>query len=322
MIVIISNLIYTIYKKGGEATMMDYRLQVFIAVVEHRNFSKAAKELHMTQPAVSQYIRALEDDFGTRLLERTNKYVRLNKAGEMIYYHAKEIIGSYVKMNHLVDDLLNEAKGPLTIGASYTFGEYVLPPMIAKLKENYPDIKPILTIDNTKIIANLTDTHQLDIGIVEGNFVNKDLYVKELTDDRMYVVSSPFHPLFEKEAITLTDLQDETWILREPGSGTREATEELFQQLNLSPSNVITFGSTQSIKGAIEAGLGISLLSQWAIQKELQSEELVILPYEKLTYKRNFSLIKKSSFQTKALQVFLALLEEESIFPKHLFTKK
>src|SRR5690625_4269589 len=117
---------------------MDQYLRVFITVVERENFTRAAEELHMTQPAVSQYIRLLEEDIGTRLLERTNKYVRLNQAGEIVYHHAKEISGLYTKMQNLVDDLTEKAKGPLAIGASYTFGEYVLPRLLANLCTEYP----------------------------------------------------------------------------------------------------------------------------------------------------------------------------------------
>ncbi|MFK4997235.1 LysR family transcriptional regulator [Bacillus sp. N9] len=121
---------------------MDQHLRVFVIVAEKQNFSRAAEELHMTQPAVSQYIRALEDKIGTRLLERTNKYVRLNKAGEIVYHHAKEIIGLHTKMQNLVDDLVNKVSGPLSIGASYTYGEYVLPHIIANLKRlsRYPSL--------------------------------------------------------------------------------------------------------------------------------------------------------------------------------------
>ena len=102
---------------------MEQSLIVLIKVVEKENFSRAAKELHMTQPAVSQYIRTLEENIGVRLLERTNKYIRLNKAGEIVYHHAKEITGLHAKMQNLADDLVNKASGPISIGAGYTFGE-------------------------------------------------------------------------------------------------------------------------------------------------------------------------------------------------------
>src|SRR5699024_2462671 len=117
---------------------MDQHVIVFIKVVERHNFSRAAEELLMTQPAVSQYIRTLEENIGARLLERTNKYVRLTKAGEIIYFHAKEIVGLYTRMQTLVDDLINQASGPLSIGASFTFGEYILPESLQKCNETTP----------------------------------------------------------------------------------------------------------------------------------------------------------------------------------------
>lgn len=289
---------------------MDQHLQVFVTVVEKQNFSRAAEALHMTQPAVSQYIRIFEENFGVRLLERTNKYVRLNKAGEIVYHHAKEIIGLYNRMDNLVDDLTNKPNGPLSIGASYTFGEYVLPHIIAALQANYPDIHPTVQIGNTAEIADSVTHHQLDIGIVEGHFKNeKQLNTEAFAEDFMVVVASPDHPLARKtNDVVIKDLEEQTWILRETGSGTREAAEKLFQRFEISPVNFMNFGSTQPIKVAIEAGLGISLLSEWAIQKELNNGDLQILDVRGLPFTRQFSIVTASPFQTKALQVFIDLL--------------
>nr|GGG80866.1 LysR family transcriptional regulator [Virgibacillus oceani] len=277
-------------------------------VAEKKNFSRAAEELHMTQPAVSQYIRTLEENIGARLLERTNKYVRLTKAGDIVYHHAKEIVGLYTKMQKLVDDLTNNASGPLAIGASFTFGEYVLPKLIAKLQETYPEIEPAVTIGNTTEIAELVTSHQLDVGIVEGKFKQQQLKEDKFAEDHMVVVASPYHELANKERVQLDDLEDVTWIIREQGSGTREATDNMFHSLGITPKKVMNFGSTQPIKEGVEAGLGISLLSKWAIQKELRNEELKMLHVKGLPFKRQFSIITTSPFQTKALEVFIDLL--------------
>ncbi|GGE27460.1 LysR family transcriptional regulator [Pullulanibacillus camelliae] len=292
---------------------MDHYLQVFVTVAEKKNFSRAAEELHMTQPAVSQYIRTFEDNFGVRLLERTNKYVRLNKAGEIVYHHAKQIVGLYTKMHHLVDDLANKASGTLSIGASYTFGEYIIPHIIAKMQSLYPSIQPTVTIGNTSDIAQLTLNHQLDVGIVEGHIkTEKDLCIEEFTDDYMSVVASPQHPLAIKHEVTIKDLEEQRWILREFGSGTREAAETVLKRFEISPTQIMSLGSTQPIKEAVEAGLGISLLSQWTIQKELRHGDLKILKLKGLPYVRKFSIVTTSSpFQTKALQVFLDLLKHD-----------
>lgn len=295
---------------------MDYHLQVFVTVVEKENFSRTAEKLHMTQPAVSQYIRTLEENIGTKLLERTNKYVRLNRAGEIVYHHAKEILGLYTNMQRLVDDLEDKANGRLMIGASYTFGEYVLPRIIANLQTRYPDIESVLSIGNTAEIAHLVATHQLDIGIVEGHFEDVQLHTESFADDTMVIIAASNHTLHEKPFVDIQDLANETWIVRENGSGTREATEKMFQTLGFTPLKQMTIGSTQAIKESVEAGMGITMLSQWAIQKELKSGDLHIIPVKGMPFLREFSIITKSSFQTRALEVFIQLLRGEKEFTK------
>ncbi|MBB4822826.1 DNA-binding transcriptional LysR family regulator [Sporosarcina luteola] len=296
---------------------MDTQLQIFITVAEKQSFSRAAEIHHMTQPAVSQYIRSLEEEIGVRLLERTNKYVRLNTAGNIVYHHAKEIMALYGKMQHLVDDLTNKASGTLAIGASYTFGEYVLPHLLADLKERYPAIIPTVTIGNTSTIAQLVARHKLDVGIVEGQYQESKLIAEELAEDSMVIVCSPSSPLVElrkeAEAIDLKRLENEVWIIRESGSGTREAMDTVFKKHGISPASLMHFSSTQPIKESVEAGLGISLLSYWAIQKELKHGELCVLHVKGLPYIRTFSVVTGTPFQTKALEVFIDLLRESKL---------
>lgn len=300
---------------------MDQHLKVFVTVVEKKNFSRTAEELLMTQPAVSQYIRALEERVGTRLLERTNKYVRLNKAGAIVYHHAKEILGLYTTMQNLVDDLMEQANGPLTVGASYTFGEYVLPRVFATLKKLYPNIEPSLTIGNTSEIAGLVARHQLDVGIVEGHFKEQQLHVEEFALDYMSVVATSDHDLAQKDQIDIQALKNERWIVREKGSGTREAMDSMFQEFDFSPARLMSFGSTQSIKEAVEAGLGVALLSHWTIQKELRNGDLCTIAVTGLPFAREFSIITKSPFQTKALEVFLSLLRDDKKLPHPIISE-
>lgn len=290
---------------------MDYHLQVFVMVAEKKSFSRAAEELHLTQPAVSQYIRALEDSVGTRLLERTNKYVRLNQAGEIIFHHAKEILSLYTKMQCLVDDLTNKASGPISIGSSYTFGEYILPRIIAKLQNLYPEISPSITIHNTKEIIDLVTNHQLDVGIIEGIYKGGKLVTEIVAEDHMVIVASPDHRLMKKkEEIPISELEEETWIVREKGSGTREATENLFRIYEITPKRLMEFGSTQLIKESVEAGIGITLLSRWAIEKELQNHYIELIKVKGLPFKRNFSIVTNTIFQTKVLKTFFETLHQ------------
>ena len=289
---------------------MDQYLEVFIKVVEKQNFSKAGEELHMTQPAVSQYIKALEESLGTRLLERSSRYVYLNQAGEIVYRHAKEILALYAKMQTSLDDLTNHARGSISIGASYTFGEYILPRIIAKLRKNYPLIMPSVKIQNTQQIIELVAAHQIDIGIIEGSFHNEKLYTEAISYDEMFVVASPDHPLVvdTTKVRSITDLRDEMWILREKGSGTRQAADKLFEMYSMAPKNIMEFGSNQIIKESVEEGLGISLLSKWAIENELNDGYIGTIPVLELPFKRTFSIVTHTLYQTKTLKTFIETL--------------
>jgi len=290
---------------------MDHLLLVFIEVVEKKNFSRAAEELHMTQPSVSQQIQILEKNLGTKLLNRTNKFVELTKAGEIVYSHAKEITGLYKRMSTLVDDLMNEANGLLKIGASYTFGEYVLPHILANLKLKFPNIIPSVLIGNTKEIAQAVLTHHIDVGIVEGEYVHQNLFMETVATDELYIMAGVDHALAKNKVVTIKQLENETWIVREEGSGTREATERLFETLNISPTQLVEFGSTQLIKEAVEAGLGISYLSDLTVKKEKLLNTITLLNVEGTPIKRNFSILTEPvQLQTKSMQVFITLIQD------------
>ena len=292
---------------------MDQSLLVFVTVVEKKSFTRAAEALHMTQPAVSQYVQILERNIGTKLLDRNNKFVQLNKAGEIVYHHANEIIGLYTQMQNLVDDTMNKASGKLAIGASYTFGEYVLPHVVAYLQAQHPLIKPKITIANTTRISDWVDNRQLDIGIVDGEIHHSQLPMEAFADDLMYIVAAKNFPCGYRK---ISDLANETWIVREEASGTRKATEKMFSELNFHPKNIMEFGSTQIIKESVQAGLGITLLSHCTIQKELSLGILKIINAAGTPFQRKFSLITPPTrFKTKATEVFIDILREHRGLP-------
>lgn len=184
---------------------MDQALYVFITVAEQQNFTRAAEMLHMTQPAVSNHIHSLERSLNIKLLERTNKYVRLNKAGEIVYHHAKDILNLHTRMENLLDDLKNTVSGTLSIGASYTYGEYVLPYKISTLLRSYPLLNPSITIRNTNEIIDLMMHHQIDVGIIEGESTNERLKITPFAQDQLSVIAASDHPLFSKKKISLLD---------------------------------------------------------------------------------------------------------------------
>ena len=288
-----------------EVRTIEQKFIVFLAVVAEKNFSRAASKLFISQPAISQYIQALEAELGTILFERGRKGVVLTKAGEIVLKHVKELKSVYESMAKEVEENIHEPKGMLKIGASYTFGEYVLPYVIAMLLKQYPLIQPSIVIGNTKEIGEGVANRKLDIGLIEGETHHSSLDIQHVAKDTMYIVAHKKHPLLLKDSVKKEDLQDVTWLIRERGSGTREAIERFFLLYEIKPSKTLEFGSTQIIKESVEAGIGISLLSAWAVRKELHHGVFQYLKMEGMPLRRNFSMIKaRSQFETKACEVF------------------
>ncbi|MBU8918896.1 LysR family transcriptional regulator [Neobacillus sp. 114] len=292
---------------------MDYHLLTFVTVAEKKNFTRAAEALHISQSAVTLSIKVLEKQYELKLLDRSNKYVRLTKAGEILYQHAKQILSLYDRMNRLIDELTHSASGILTIGSSYTFGEYLLPRIISEFTEEFPLIKPNIAIRNSHRIISQLLRGELDLGIVEGVVENPKLHIQPFAQDEMVLIVSPKHPLVSKQEVELQGLKDETWIIREKGSATRQAINQLFLENNFSPNEIRSFGSSQIIKESVEAGLGISILSIHTIRKEMELKSLHTLRIKNNPLIRNFCfVIPKMDLQPRSVSLFLSFLENYS----------
>ncbi len=177
-------------------------------------------------------------------------------------------------------------------------------------------IKPTITIGNTKEITELVTSHQLDIGIVEGDFKHEKLYIESFAEDLMFIITSANHRYANRKELRISELSEETWIVREEGSGTREATEKMFAKFQFHPHNIMEFGSTQIIKESVEAGLGITLLSHWVVRKEILLGTLKVLKINRIPVSRKFSLITQAAqFHTKATEVFLDILRKNEALP-------
>ena len=288
---------------------MDQHLLTFVTVCEKKNFTRAAESLHLTQSAVSLEIKNLEAKYGVKLLDRTNKYVRLTKAGEILYFHAKEIVNLHEKAQRLIEDLSFTSSGPLVIGSSYTFGEYALPRIIANFVNEYPKVTPSINIRNTKRVIDQVLQREIDVGIIEGTAEHPDLTIHPFAQDEMVVIVPHNHRLSQYKEIDAAKLASETWILREKGSGTREMTDRILSTIGLSPESVMEFGSSQIIKESVESGLGISAISEWAIRKEVTYGTLIPLRIKDQSFKRNMYYVTHASqFQTKATELFIDFL--------------
>lgn len=289
---------------------MEHLLTVFIAVTEHGSFTKAGSYLHLTQPTVTASIKQLERKYNAVLLDRTNKYVRLTKSGEVVYHYAKKMQQYQIKMENVLADMHQNAAGTVTIGASYTYGEYMLPAVIAKLRATYPNITPVITIQNSENILDLLAHNQLDIGIIEKKLTNDVLTIQPFQNDELVCVFPTDHPALQKKPLLPADLTKEDWIIREEGSGTREMQMAFLEReaIRLEKTPLV-FSSTQPIKEAIKLGLGISLLSRLSIQAELASGEFLMIQDPAFTISRSFSLVKnKNDYPLKITELVEAII--------------
>jgi len=288
--------------------MSDRRLQVFYSVAKHLSFTKAAAALHMTQPAVTFQVRQLEEQFNTRLFDRTHNRISLTEAGERVYHYAKQIFELYARMEGEVGALTGEVSGVLMVGASTTIAEYLLPSLLGSFKQRFPDVAIRLRVSNTDGIVAMVEDNAIDFGIVEAPVANKNLVVEVCRVDKLVAVLPADHPLAGSGSMPATEVMRHPFIAREEGSGTREVAFEYLRAAGFEPADltiVMELGSPESIKGAIEAGLGISILSRSTLGKELALGTLACVSLDP-PLERRFSFVhQKQKFRVRAIEALL-----------------
>ncbi|NNJ94783.1 MAG: LysR family transcriptional regulator [Halobacteria archaeon] len=288
--------------------MADRRLQVFHTVARLLSFTKAAESLHMTQPAVTFQVRQLEEYFNTRLFDRTHNRISLTAAGERVYEYAAQIFDLYAKMDNAVRDMTGEISGVLIIGASTTIAEYMLPALLGNFNKKYPDVNVHLKVSNSDGVVSMVENNDIDLGVVESPVMNKNLVVENCRNDRLVAVVHPAHELADKKKVMVQDLVTQPYISREEGSGTREVIEEYIAVTGMKPADLsvtMELGSPEAIKGAVEAGMGVSIVSEVTIHKELQLGTLVSLELDP-PLERPFSFVhQKQKFRQRAMDELL-----------------
>jgi DNA-binding transcriptional LysR family regulator len=272
----------------------DHKLKVFCTVAETKSFSKTSEIIHLTQPAVSLQIQALEEIFETKLFDRTSNFISLTEAGEILYKYAKEILSLYAEASKEIGKITGLLKGSITVGASTTIGNYLLPNIIADFKKNRLKVNINVLIGNTKRIVDLLNSGVIDFGLVEGETSKQKMKIEPLVQDELIFIVPPAHPWAKKKIVSILDVTKEPFILREEGSGTRQMIEKFLESHGISIENMriaLILGSTESIKEIVEQGIGISIISKWAAKKELRYGSLkYVIPKEERIL-RNFSLI-------------------------------
>jgi DNA-binding transcriptional LysR family regulator len=276
--------------------MLDiHQLEILAKVAELKSFSRAAQEMCLTQPTISQHMSSLESYLGTKLFDRLGKEVVLTKAGEVLYRYAKQITALRREAQQAIGHFLGKKSGHLTLGASTIPGEYILPPLLGQFKKQYPEIRITLRIGDTEEIVDELLNNKIELGIIGAKITHSRLKYTPFVEDELIVAVPKGHRWWRKTSVGVQDLTDEPFIMREAGSGTRISMEKRLHELGIvtdSLNIIAEVGSTTAVKQAIKANLGISLISERAVVEEINLKLLKKIPIKKVKFTRTFFIIQ------------------------------
>ncbi|MBO9619968.1 MAG: LysR family transcriptional regulator [Niabella sp.] len=293
--------------------MFDFRLQVFHTVARRLNFTRAAEELFISQPAVTKHIQETEHHFKTKLFERTGSKITLTPSGALLLQYTEELFALYRKMELELGSIAEQYKGTLRIGASTTIAEYLLPPALAGFKKNFKEISINLTSGNTEHIEQLLQKNEIDFGMIEGQPKNNLYKNIPFTKDELVLVASAKNPLTKKQRISLKELQTLPFVLREPGSGTLEIISKALKAKGIRLAQLnreIQLESSESIKSYISHSNAVSFLSIHTVLKELHSGALAIIDVQGLDIERDFLFIQLHSGTAAIPGFFMKFIQQ------------
>lgn len=283
----------------------------FIKLCELKNFTKTAEALMMSQPTVSLHIKNLEQAFQTQLIQRSSKHVSITPTGLLLLERAKQLTRIIEQTKQDILEHHQLIQGQLKIGASFTIGEYILPMLLGQLKQHYPHIGLEILIGNTDEIVEKVKLFQVDVGLIEGKTDEKDIVMTPFMQDELVVIAAKHHPLAQKQSIYITDLQNEAWISREVGSGTRENLNYFLRSNGLKVKSIMTISSNQGIKETVIHGLGISLISKATIERDIQLGEIAILPLKQQLHRTLSYIYSPVMLNNRIVKSFIDELHEK-----------
>ena len=286
---------------------MDVRdLQIFLSVAKHLNYTRAAEEVNLSQPSVSVRMRELERDMGTKLFEQLGKKVALTEAGQLLVPYATRLIAVMGDARQAIEDLQGMERGLLRIGASTTPGMYLIPQTVANFKRRHPKIDVHLTVKDTRQIEDGVIRNDFDFGFVGGHLAGDEVEVLPWMTDHLVLVVPANHNLARKKSIKLADLRKERFILREAGSATRAAVAHHLKKAEIEVETVMEMENPESVKKAVQSGLGIAFISKFAVETELKARSLFAINVNGLDINRELKIVyRKDKHLGRAAQTFI-----------------
>jgi DNA-binding transcriptional LysR family regulator len=294
--------------------MYSYRLQVFHAVATAGSFSRAARDiLHISQPAVSNHVHALEEELGVQLLQRVGKRVLLTDAGQIVQHYAEQVLGLAHDTQRALRELQGLQRGTLRLGASSTPGIYLLPPVLAVFVQHYPGLTLEVEIANSQRVVDGVLARQWDLGLIGIPLAHPSLHVQPYWRDTLVLIVPPHHRLATRPAVTLADLAGETWISREAGSASGQAVKDVLNGAHLVQDHTLVLQGSEGVKQAVMAGLGIAMVSRFAVTLEVQQGVLQVVPITDVHAERDLCLIwRQDSRLPAAVRAFLEVLHTQA----------
>jgi len=272
-------------------TLNLHQLATFQAVAKHGSYVRAAEELHFSQPAVSAQIRQLEDALGVKLFEQIGRKTHLTSAGKELNRYSEKIFAVIEETLEMMDALRSPSSGRLSVGADTTVGTYVIPGLLGKFHQMYPDVEITLDVVNRAALVDALVNNRIDMAIVGRVPDDIPVVIEPFSPNELVLIAAPTHRLAGLVDVPLAELAREHFLLREMGSGTRAALEEFFQQADVPLQLSMQVGNNSAIKQGVAAGLGIALISRAAIDMELETNRLVILNVEGFPIMRQWRLV-------------------------------
>lgn len=287
--------------------------KTYVRVVETQNLSHTADDFGISQPAVTKQVQTLEDMYGVLLLERSGRKLKPTEAGQTLYHSAKEIIKAVEKTEKAMEEISDSSKGNLYLGASTIPGQYILPSLIKKFKDKNSSISISLDIADTEKIFSRVAEREIDVGIVGGWINNRKVEGFKWLDDELVLIVPEHHELINETEIKLSVLTGEKWIFREKGSGTRKAVEDLLLDHNIRREELnvsMEAGSTETVLAMVESGMGISIVSCWALKRH-ENLRIKAIKLKDVEYsKRSFYVIYPSQkVRRKSVNAFIDYLK-------------
>jgi DNA-binding transcriptional LysR family regulator len=294
-----------------EAEMNLHQLHVFYEVAAARSFTAAAAALHLTQPAATWQVRRLEETYGLKLLDRVGKRISLTEEGKVLFDFAGRMLRLAQETEEALADLRGLPLGTLRIDATYIFGDYYLPALLEALHHRHPGISFQIGIGNSSQVIENTLTQKNDIGICAQDPAHPKLEAREVLTDLLVGVVGPTHLFARRRAIALRELRGQPLILREKGSSPRRIIDEILDQHGVAPNVIMESASTSTIKHFVARGVGMAILSQQVVKKELQDGSLRRVLFTDAEIAYHFYLIRhKDRWVSRALNAFVELARE------------